>query len=275
VTLAAAVGAACRSEVCDARRVAGGDINEAWAMTLTDGRRLFVKTRGAAAPGEYAAEAAGLQWLAEAVAVPSVVAIDDRFLALEYVDAGRLDGDGEEQLGRALAAMHALGAPAFGFSPAGGPLRLGAVVCPNDERPTWPRFYADCRLAPVAVRVGLSAAIEPVCERIDELCGPPEPPARIHGDLWSGNVLAGADGVARLIDPSAHGGHREVDLAMLRLFGSIPARAWAAYQESHPLADGHERRVDLYQLFPLLVHAALFGGGYVARAQAVARALAQ
>jgi len=274
VTFAAAVGAACGSDVRDARRVAGGDINEVWAMELVDGRRLFVKTRDDAAAGEYAAEAAGLHWLGEAIAVPSVVAVDDRFLALEYVDAGQLDGHGEEQLGRALAAMHALGAPAFGFSPAGGPLRLGAVVCPNDERPTWPRFYADCRLAPVAAQAGLAIDVEPVCERIDELCGPSEPPARIHGDLWSGNVLPGADGVARLIDPAAYGGHREVDLAMLRLFGSIPPRTWAAYHEAHPLADGHEQRVGLYQLFPLLVHAALFGGGYLRQAQSVARSLA-
>src|SRR5262249_60968163 len=106
---------------------------------------------------------------------------------------------------------------------------------------------------------------EPVCERIDELCGPAEAPARIHGDLWSGNVLAGDDGIARLIDPAAHGGHREVDLAMLRLFGSIPSRTWDAYQEAHPLADGHEDRVGLYQLFPLLVPAALFGGRSLAR----------
>jgi fructosamine-3-kinase len=275
VTLAEAVGAACGSAVRDARRVAGGDINDAWAMTLADRRRLFVKTRDGAAAGEYAAEAAGLAWLGEAIAVPAVVAVDDRFLALEYVDAGRLDGHGEERFGRDLAAMHALGAPAFGFSPAGGPLRLGAAVCPNVPRPAWPAFYAECRLAPVAAQAGLSAAVDPVCERIDELCGPPEPPARVHGDLWSGNVLAGTDGVARLIDPAAYGGHREVDLAMLRLFGSIAPRTWAAYCEAQPLADGHEQRVSLYQLFPLLVHAALFGGGYVARAQAVARALAQ
>jgi fructosamine-3-kinase len=145
------------------------------------------------------------------------------------------------------------------------------VVCPNEVRATWPAFYADCRLSPVARQAGLSAAVEPVCERIDELCGPAEPPARVHGDLWTGNVLPGADGFARLIDPAAYGGHREVDLAMLRLFGTIPQRTWAAYVETYPLADGHEDRVGMYQLFPLLVHAALFGGGYVAQARAVAR----
>ena len=110
-----------------------------------------------------------------------------------------------------------------------------------------------------------------MCERIEELAGPPEPPARLHGDLWSGNVLWGADTRPWLVDPAAYGGHREVDLAMLALFGS-PGRAFlAAYEEIEPLADGHEDRVALYQLFPLLVHAALFGGGYGAAAERAAR----
>jgi fructosamine-3-kinase len=114
-------------------------------------------------------------------------------------------------------------------------------------------------------------AVESICDRIDELAGPPEPPARLHGDLWSGNVLWGRDGKAWLIDPAAYGGHREVDLAMLRLFGSPGPAFMDAYQERFPLAPGHEDRVELYQLFPLLVHAALFGGGYPASAERVAR----
>ena len=110
-----------------------------------------------------------------------------------------------------------------------------------------------------------------VDERIGELAGPPEPPARLHGDLWGGNVLAGADGRARLIDPAAYGGHREVDLAMLRLFGAPSQRVFAAYEEAAPLTDGHEERVALWQLFPLLVHAALFGGHYGASVERAAR----
>jgi fructosamine-3-kinase len=109
-----------------------------------------------------------------------------------------------------------------------------------------------------------------VCERIADLAGPPEPPARLHGDLWGGNVLAGADGRARLIDPAAYGGHREVDLAMLRLFGAPSERVFAAYAEAAPLADGHDERVALWQLFPLLVHAALFGGSYGASVERAA-----
>jgi fructosamine-3-kinase len=233
-------------------------------------------------PGTYRAEAEDLRWLAEpgALGVPDVLAVVDpedadapgpRLLALELIDVGRLDGDGESQLGRGLATMHAAGAPAFGAT---HPIRFGTFVIPNDPAGDWPAFYAARRLEPVARaardRGALDArgadAVARVCERIAQIAGPPEPPARLHGDRWSGNVLADAGGRPYLVDPAAYGGHREVDLAMLRLFGSPSARCFDAYAEAHPLADGHEERVGLWQLFPLLVHAALFGGGYGASA---------
>ena len=290
--LAEAVARATGAEVTGGSRASGGSINEAWALQLAGGNRAFVKTRADAAPGEYPTEAAGLRWLAQAdaVALPGVLAVgeDDepRFLALEWIDEGRLDAAGEEALGRGLAALHDAGAPAFGAPPPGAPapdggpapLRIGELELPNDPAEDWPSFYARRRLEPlVALCVGrgtLSAAgaraVERVCERIAELAGPPEPPARLHGDLWGGNVLAGADGRARLIDPAAYGGHREIDLAMLRLFGAPSERVFAAYAEAAPLADGHGDRVALWQLFPLLVHAALFGGSYGASVERAA-----
>jgi fructosamine-3-kinase len=115
--------------------------------------------------------------------------------------------------------------------------------------------------------------VERVIARLPELCGPPEPPARLHGDLWSGNVMTGPDGTPWLIDPSAYGGHREIDLAMLSLFGGRAGSGsafGAAYDEVWPRADGHAERVALYQLLPLLVHAVLFGGGYGASARRAA-----
>jgi fructosamine-3-kinase len=325
--LAAAVARAAGVEVTGGSRASGGSINEAWALELAGGGRAFVKTRADAAPGEYATEAAGLRWLAQAdaVALPAVLAVGDgdgpRFLALEWVDAGRLDAAGEEELGRGLAALHAAGAPDFGAPPPGSPapgsprdltvdgpgadpadvpraapadvpraapadeprapLRIGELSLPNDPAPDWPAFYAQRRLEPLVAlcleRRTLSAsgarAVGRVCERIGDLAGPAEPPARLHGDLWGGNVLAGADGRARLIDPAAYGGHREVDLAMLALFGILPTRLVAAYQEIWPLADGWRERLGLWQLFPLLVHAVLFGGGYLADSAALARRL--
>jgi fructosamine-3-kinase len=265
-----ALAAALGREVVELRPVGGGDLNDAYAARLADGSEAFVKTRDGAAPGEFAGEAEGLRWLADAGAlrVAEVLAVGDDWLALRWIERGRLDAAGEEELGRGLAALHRAGAPSFG-----GPrsLRLGPLELPNDPSDDWPSFYASRRLAPLGARAGLAEVIERVCARIDAIAGPPEPPSRLHGDLWSGNVLAGADGRPWLIDPAAYGGHREVDLAMLTLFGTPSARTLAAYDEVWPRADGHEERVPLYQLFPLLVHAVLFGGGYAGSAEAAAR----
>lgn len=267
----------------EVRPVPGGDINEAYRVRLADGREAFVKTRGRGhppAPGEYVAEAAGLEWLAQAggLPTPAVLAVEEAFLALAWVDGGALDGAGEEELGRGLALTHRAGAPCFGGVGDGGVARLGSLSLPNDPAADWPTFYAERRLLPLARaardRGALSAAgalaVERVCERLPGLVGDAEPPARLHGDLWSGNVMADAGGRPWLVDPSAYGGHREVDLAMLRLFGGPGERAFAAYEEATPLADGWEQRVALYQLLPLLVHAALFGGGYGVAAERAA-----
>jgi fructosamine-3-kinase len=256
--------------VVESRAVPGGDINDAYSATLDDGTRVFVKTRSDPGPGEYATEAAGLRWLAEpgALGVPEVLDVGDDFLALEWLDAG--GGLDDEELGRGVAQVHAAGAERFGAAPPGAPtdeVRLGPLLLPNDPAPDWPAFYAERRLLPLADRFPVVARL---CERIHDLAGPEEPPARLHGDLWSGNVLA-SGGRPYLIDPAAYGGHREVDLAMLRLFGSPGPRFLAAYGEVAPLSDGHEDRVALYQLFPLLVHAALFGGGYAASVERAAR----
>jgi fructosamine-3-kinase len=269
-TLRRALGGALGQEVTALRPVGGGDLNDAYAARLADGAEVFVKTRAGAAPGEFTGEAEGLRWLgrAGALRVAEVLAVGDHWLALRWIERGRLDAAGEEELGRGLAALHRAGAPSFGGS---RPLRLGPLELPNEPSDDWPSFYAQRRLAPPAGRVGLTDVVGRVCARIAELAGPAEPPARLHGDLWSGNVLAGVDGRPWLIDPAAYGGHREVDLAMLALFGTPSARTLAAYDEVWPRADGHEERVPLYQLFPLLVHAVLFGGGYVASAEAAAR----
>jgi fructosamine-3-kinase len=263
------------------RPVGGGDINEAFHVALADGTEAFVKTRADASPGEYAAEAAGLEWLAEpgAVRTPRVLEVGERYLALEWVEGGRLDAAGVDELGRSLARTHLAGAPRFGdFRAAAGPSRFGSLGLPNDPTEDWPSFYAERRLRPLAriarERSALAPAgidaVERVCDRIAELTGPPEPPARLHGDLWSGNVMAGVDGRPWLIDPSAYGGHREVDLAMLRLFGAPSEDVFDAYLDVGALADGWEERIGLYQLLPLLVHALLFGGSYRAAAERMA-----
>jgi len=263
-------------------RVGGGDINEAFRVMLADGSEAFVKTRGDAVPGEYAAEAAGLGWLAEpgALRTPRVLEVDERYLALEWVvsaRSGALSVAGEQELGRGLAVTHAASAPCFGWTEGSG--GFGSLRLSNEPTADWPSFYAERRLRPLArlarERGAVSAsgieAVERVCGKLDELCGPPERPARLHGDLWWGNVMADADGRPWLIDPSTYGGHREVDLAMLALFGTPSRRVFEAYEEVAPLAEGWRERVELYQLLPLLVHALLFGGSYGGAVERVAR----
>jgi fructosamine-3-kinase len=207
-----------------------------------------------------------------------VLEVGEHHLALQWLDSGSLDASGAAELGRGLADTHAAGAPCFGDPGMIGPSRLGPLLLDNEPAEDWPAFYRERRLAPLAraarERGALSPrgarALERVMARIEELAGPAEPPARLHGDLWSGNVMAGADGRPWLIDPAAYGGHREVDLAMLRLFGAPSERVFAAYGERAPLAEGWRERVELYQLLPLLVHAVLFGGGYGASADRAA-----
>jgi fructosamine-3-kinase len=266
--VAAALGAGAAA----ARDVAGGDINAAMRVDLDDGRALFVKHRR---DGNFATEAAGLRWLAEpgALPLPEPLAWDDDWLALAWIEPAPRAARFDEALGRGLAQLHAAGAEAFA-----GEMLVGDLRLPGEPAPSWPAFYGERRLLPLARRAsdggalpaGAAARIERVVGRLDELCGSAEPPARLHGDLWSGNVMAGPAGEPWLVDPAAYGGHREVDLAMLQLFGSPSATFFSAYEEVAPLADGWRERVALHQLLPLLVHAVLFGGGYGASADRAA-----
>jgi fructosamine-3-kinase len=213
-------------------------------------------------------EAAGLRWLAAAgVRVPEILDEQPGRLVLQTIPHGRLNAAGEEDLGRMLATLHQAGAARFGTLPAPGRFFVGRCELESPEGDDWNTYYLEHRCLPLAGRLGVADEIAAV--RVD---GPVEPPARLHGDLWTGNVLADRDGLPWLIDPAAYGGHREMDLAMLDLFGAIPARTAAAYEEMHPLADGWRDRIRLWQLFPLLVHAVLFGGGYLRQAVDVARA---
>jgi fructosamine-3-kinase len=251
-------------------------------VTLGDGRTVMVKR--VEEPGAVRAEAAGLRWLAAAgtVRTPAVHGHDRRWLVTDRIPAGRPSAGAAVRFGRDLAALHAAGAAAFGAPPPGGPEEayIGRAPMRNAPGGDWPGWYAEHRVLPYlrrAVDDGLlsraeAGVVEGVLDRLPDLAGPAEPPARLHGDLWNGNVLWGTDGQARLIDPAAHGGHRETDLAMLHLFGCPHLdRVLEGYQQAAPLADGWADRIALHQLFPLLVHTVLFGGGYAEQAVAAAR----
>jgi fructosamine-3-kinase len=276
VDVAAVVAAACRRAVSEVSPIPGGDICRAWRVAFGDGRIAFAKTL-AGVPDIFDAEARSLAWLADGGApVPALLGVRDDVLVLDWLPAGAPSVAAAARLGRELAAVHASGADRFG---APWPGFAGRLRLSNEPAADWAEFFAATRLLPLvrqasdggALDSGQAGLLERLAHRLGEVAGPPEPPARLHGDLWSGNVLW-TDERAWLIDPAAYGGHRETDLAMLDLFGTPHLdRIVAAYAEATPLTDGWRDRIGLHQLHPLLAHAVMFGGGYGARAAAVAR----
>lgn len=251
----------------------------------------FHKSRAGAGASYYQAEAAGLRWLAAAgtCPVPEVVSVSRNSLVLERVPVGAATPTAGRRFGGQLARLHRSGARAYGAPPPAAPASgwIADLPMAYGEYPSFGPMYGQLRVLPyarMAVAAGRMAGSE--CGPFEELAealstddpalvGPPEPASRLHGDLWSGNLLWADDRDGQptgwLIDPAAHGGHRETDLAMLALFG---APQWpailAGYEEAVPLSKGWRSRVDLHQVFPLLVHAVMFGGGYAASARAAA-----
>lgn len=282
--LAAALGRTLGSAVQRWSPVRGGDVATAYAVDLVDGRRVFAKTHPGAPARFFTTEASGLAWLAEAgaVSVPDLLGVSDtapNHLVLEWIPVGAPGPTTEASLGTGLAALHRFGAPGFGRADRA---TTGSRGLPNEPTETWSEFYAMNRLIPLARLAADAAALAPATIRgLDRLAGSLErfetgdPPARLHGDLWAGNRLVGTDGRSWLIDPAAHGGHREFDLAMMRLFGGFGAAGFAAYEEAFPLTAGWQERVELHQIAPLVTHAIKFGGGYRdAAARAVDRYVA-
>lgn len=260
------------SNVRAARRLGGGDINEAFSVELCDGRSLFLKTHQRPPSGMFAAEAKGLQWLAaaEAIRTPRVLGSSDdgpAYLALELLRPAKRVGDFEERLGRGLARLHDYGAPYFGLDHDNF---IGPLPQHNDRVKDWASFYWQARLEPQLQRAvdrgvldgGTTTEFAKLESVLPDRVGAEEPPARLHGDLWGGNLHVDDEGLPCLIDPAVYGGHREIDLAMMRLFGGFGPQVFAAYEEAMPLAPGADDRVALYQLYPLLVHVNLFGGAY-------------
>jgi len=261
--------------------VAGGDVSTATRLRLSDGRNALIKTRPHAPPNFFETEARGLQWLAvgDGVAVPEVLGVTSDCIIIAWVEPGKPSADGVEAFAAALALTHATAPAGFGADADG---YIATLPLPNSPCAGWPEFYTTRRVLPYlklardkhVVSDAATRDIEQVLRRIDEFCDPATPPARIHGDLWSGNVVWGTGGIGHLVDPAAHGGHPHTDLAMLSLFGAPHlGRLLDVYEEAAALSAGWRDRLPLHQLHPLLVHAVIFGGSYGERAGAAARVL--
>ena len=288
--LQGAVEGALGGPIASLAPVAGGDINQAFRVETTEGAAFFLKARAGSDRAEFEDEAAGLAWLAAAgeLSCPRPVCVieteDGSGLLMEWIDSGAATD--WEAFGHGLASLHTTDGGEHGARPPDsdpggvrfGSLRLPAVV-PGSGL-SFGEVYAE-RVAFLAREARDRDALDcqaadrllDLANRVPALIGGEERPTRLHGDLWSGNVLPGADGKPWLIDPAAYGGDAEVDLAMLELFGSPPESFYRAYDEVRPLREGIAERRTLWQLQPLLVHAVLFGGHYGRAADEAARSL--
>lgn len=259
------------------RRVSGGSINACYRW-LTEGAPLFVKIGGSAAAPMLEAEAEGLEELeaAHALRVPKVLARGQiqaaAFLALEWLERGAADARSETRLGTGLAAQHARVAAAFGWRRDN---TIGSTPQANGQLVSWVEFYRERRLRPqlaLAAARGFGALLgasgERLLEAVPQLLEGHRPvPSLLHGDLWGGNWFATEHGEPVIFDPAVYYGDREADLAMTRLFGGFGRAFYRAYEEAAPLPPGAELRTELYNLYHVLNHANLFGGGYAAQAR--------
>ena len=255
--------------------ISGGDINDAYALTLDDGMILFMKTNAVNSLANFRAEAAGLEEIRKtgAIGVPKVLGLGTdqgfSFLLLEYIrGSGRIRNYWETFAGQ-LADMHRADVSEgreYGFSEDNW---IGARKQINTPHSEWIPFFRDCRLAPQlqAARKYFSGEdldrAESILANLDRFLVEPEKPSLVHGDLWSGNMITGDDGKGWLIDPAVYYGHPEVDIAMTELFGGFPRSFYEAYKEAGMMQPGYEDRRDLYNLYQLLNHLNMFGRGYL------------
>ena len=266
-------------KITDRKQVAGGDINEAYRLTLSDGMHIFMKSNQGKSVSFFQREAEGLAAIAEtgAISTPQVFGCGTgenggAFLLLEFVESRRPGKDYQEILAQQLARMHQSRTENFVTGGIYGFVQdnyIGANPQVNTPCKSWTEFFRDCRLKPQFLQASDYFGkeewkkITELLERTGEILTEPEYPSLIHGDLWVGNVMTGSDGLAWLTDPAACVGHREADLAMTELFGGFSGKFYEAYREAAPLQPGYEKRRDFYNLYHLLNHLNLFGRSYL------------
>ena len=275
----AQIAGGCGISFSGFEQVQGGDINEAWQL-LSAGTCYFLKLNEADRfPGMFAMEAAGLQALRNnsSIIVPQTIQYgllqEKQWLLLQWIEKGSSNTDSLKNFGAALARMHQQPQAYFGWQQHN---YIGSLQQVNTQQDNWAAFYTQCRIMPL-VKILFDKHIfskqdlqhaAALCTAADNLF-PQEPPALLHGDLWAGNYMINAGGKAVLYDPAVYFGHREMDIAMTLLFGGFSQSFYDAYNEQYPLQQGWRDRLPLTQLYPLLVHAVLFGGHYVARTREI------
>jgi fructosamine-3-kinase len=259
------------------RRVSGGDINEAYLLVLSDGRRVFLKENAKKNAGFFRTEQEGLAAIRKTGTnrVPGVweagTAGDRSFLLMEYLEEAPAKKDFWEVFGRQLARMHK--ADASEWTPGGKygftqDNYIGAGGQVNAVRTSWIAFFRECRLEVQFLRAleyfdaSGRKAMQSLLDHLDRYLTEPAFPSLLHGDLWGGNYVRGPEGYACLIDPAVSVGHAEADLAMTELFGGFAPAFYDAYRGENEIRPGYSDRRDLYNLYHLLNHLNLFGGSY-------------
>lgn len=269
----------CGLSVVKQETVHGGDINQCYCLHTHDAK-YFLKVNDAQLyQGMFEKEANGLDALRNNFlsTVPAVIKCglvqQQQYLLLEWIEKGKPETDFWESFGAGLATMHHQHGSYYGWEEDN---YIGSLPQSNSQHTSWHLFYAECRIMPLVkllVNAGgftkqdVSSA-ELFCRKTDQLF-PYEPPALVHGDLWSGNFMITADGNVAIYDPAVYYGHREMDMGMTKLFGGFDQRFYDAYNEVYPLEKDWLQRLPLTQLYPLLVHAVLFGGHYITTAKEI------
>lgn len=271
-----------RADILRCAPVSGGDINDAYKLTLSDGTSVFMKANRTASTAFFQAEADGLEAIraTKAICVPGVIACGHNdsigsYLLLDWVEGKNGAPDFWEAFGHNLGTMHR--APTSGLFGWRMNNYIGARPQINTPHDNWVAFYRDCRLAPQFrdarhyFDVDMKKRFARLLDRLDEYLLEPPHPSLLHGDLWAGNYITGTDGHAWLIDPAVYIGHAEADIAMTELFGGYSTRFYAAYSEVNSLQPGYADRRDLYNLSHLLNHLNLFGAGYLGSVQRIVK----